>query len=66
MRNLAMGLLGAVALAMCAGCSANMSDAPASFAGQDGAVRTTPDCHRHGGVYNRAADLCIGIGGGGG
>ena len=58
MRHLAMALLGAVALAVCTGCTAGTFGAPTSLAGE-----TVRDCSRSGGTYNRAADLCVGGGG---
>lgn len=69
MRNLAMGLMGAAVLAVCAGCAAGTFVAPASLAsetvtdGTRGPDGTTRDCRRLGGTYNRAADLCTGGGG---
>jgi hypothetical protein len=67
MGNLATGLLAAAALAVCTGCAAGTSVAPAKLPGEatltDGSDGTTRDCRRAGGTYNRAAGLCVGGGG---
>jgi hypothetical protein len=58
-RRMAVGVFGAAALAICAGCATGT-------AGTDEAAvlgaATAGDC-RGGGVYNRAAGMCVGGGG---